>query len=92
MRLPASAGRLSRQLVLDRAVDARQLAEERVVVIGEAVGDLVDHPEPRQPQHVGAPEDEDHAAQLLVVARQLDVVALQARDARRSAARSPARG
>ena len=57
--------------VLDRAVKARQLAEEGVVVVGEAVRHLVDHLEPRLPQHVGAPEDEDRASQLFLDQRQL---------------------
>ena len=57
--------------VLDRAVEARQLLEEGVVVIGEAVGDLVDHLQPRLAQHVGAPEDDDAAPEPLLVERQL---------------------
>ena len=61
--------------VLDRAVEARQLAEERIVVIGEAVRDLVDHLEPRLAQHVGAPQDEHGAPQLLFVGRELRRVA-----------------
>ena len=64
--------------VLDRAIEPRQLAEERVVVIGEAVGDLVDDLEPRLAQHVGAPEDEHRAPELLLVARELGRVALRA--------------
>ena len=57
--------------VLDRAIEARQLLEEGVVVIGEAVGDLVDHLQPRLAQHVGAPEDDDAAPEPLLVERQL---------------------
>ena len=61
--------------VLDRAVEPRQLAEEGVVVIGEAVGDLVDHLEPGLAQHVGAPQDQHGAPQLLLDRRQLGGVA-----------------
>ena len=53
-------------------------SKERVVVIGKAVGDFVDHLQPRLPQHVGAPQDEDGAPELLLVARQFDLVALMA--------------
>ena len=65
----------AREFVLDRAVDSRQFTEEGVIVEGERVGDLVDHLQPRLPQHVGAPEQQDRAAQLLLDARQLGVVA-----------------
>src|SRR5208337_1291299 len=57
--------------VLDRAVEARQLAEKRVVVIGEAVEDLVDHLQAGLAQHVGAPENEYGASQALLVEREL---------------------
>ena len=57
------------------AVEPRQFAEERIVVIGEPVGDLVDHGEPRLPQHVGAPEDQDRAPESLLVERELRFVA-----------------
>ena len=73
---PLSAERV--EFVLDRAVEARQLAEEGVVVIGEAVGDLVDHFQPRLAQHVGAPEDKDAAPELLLVERELGLVAVGA--------------
>ena len=63
------------ELVLDRPVEARQLAEERVVVIGETVRHLVDHLEPRLPQHIGAPEDEDRASQPFLDRRELRRIA-----------------
>ena len=64
-----------RERVLYRRVKPRQFAEERVVVIGEAVGDLVDHGQPGLPQHVRSPEDKNGATQLLFVARELLLVA-----------------
>ena len=65
-RAPRRAGPERVERVLDRAVEPRQLAEEGVVVIGEAVGDLVDHLQPGLAQHVGAPEDQHGAPQLLL--------------------------
>ena len=61
-----TGGALARQLVLDRAVDARQFLEERIIVIGEAVGDLVEHFQLGLAQHIGAPERQDGAAQPLL--------------------------
>ena len=63
------------ELVLDRPVEARQLAEERVVVIGKTVRHLVDHLEPRLPQHIGAPEDQDRASQPFLDRRELRRIA-----------------
>ena len=68
----------AREFVLDGAIEARQFAEERVVVIGEAVCDLVDDAQPRLTQHVGAPQQQHGAAQLLFRAREFGVIALLA--------------
>ncbi len=77
-RLEAAARQfrvLRRQFVLDRGVEARQFAEESVIVVREAIGDLVDHLEPLLAQHVGAPQQQDRAAKLLLVALDFEFVA-----------------
>ena len=73
---PAQPGAEGAERILDLAVEPRQLAEEGVVVIGEAVGDLVDHQQPLLAQHVGAPEDQHCAPQLFLDRGELGGVAL----------------
>src|SRR2546421_8646859 len=43
------------ELVLQRCVKTRQLPKERVIVIGKAVGDLVDDGKPSSAQNVRLP-------------------------------------
>ena len=57
--------------VLDQAVEARQLTEKRMVIVGEAVQHLVDDLELGLAQEIGAPEDEDRASQLLLIGGEL---------------------
>ena len=65
--LGVAPGRIARgQLVLDLAIEMRQLGEEGVIVIGEAVLDLVDHLEPGLAHQPRLPEGEDGAAQALL--------------------------
>jgi hypothetical protein len=69
------------ELVLEGGVEARQLGQEGVVVIREAVHDLVDHLEAGAAQDAGLPEGQDGAAQAflvdaLLLGRQADAVAL----------------
>src|ERR1700733_829029 len=61
--------------VLDRAVEARQLMEERIVVEREGVGDLVDDLKLRLAQEVRAPEDEHGPPKPFLVERKLILVA-----------------
>ena len=61
--------------VLDRRVEPGRLAEEGVVVIGEAVGDLVDDQEPLLAQHGGSPENEHRAPELVLDRRELAGIA-----------------
>jgi hypothetical protein len=51
------------ELVLQGGVEARQLLEEGVVVIGQAVHHLVDDLEPVAAQDAGLPQGEDRPAQ-----------------------------
>ena len=50
---PGRVGR--RELVFERRIEARQLAQERGVVIGEAVRDLVEDSQPGPAQDAGLP-------------------------------------
>ncbi len=59
------------ELVFEIGVEARQFTQERVVVIGEAVRHLVEHPEARPAQDAGLPQGEDRPAQRLAVGGQL---------------------
>ena len=59
------------QPVLQRAMQPRHLAQERVIVERQAVGDLVKHRELGPAQQVGLPQRHHLAAQLLVVGRRL---------------------
>ena len=52
-----------RQLGFEIGIEPRQLDEEGVVVIGEPVSDLVDHPQPGAAQEIGLPQGQDRAAQ-----------------------------
>ncbi len=52
-------------------IEARQFAEEGIVVIGEAVGHLVDHPKARPAQQICLPQGQDRAAQCRLVGRKL---------------------
>ena len=61
--------------VFDRAIEAGQLMEERVVVERERVRHLVDDLEFRLPQHIGAPQDQNRAPQAFFVQRELSLVA-----------------
>ena len=59
-QLGAVPGRVAvGELVLEGGVEARQLAQEGVVVIREAVRHLVDHLEPGAAQDAGLPEGQD---------------------------------
>ena len=78
MRFASRRGRFAIELVLDLRVKPRHLAEERVVVIGEAVRDFVDDLQAGMPEQVRAPQQQHRAAQLLLVAPQLRVVADEA--------------
>jgi hypothetical protein len=60
-----------RQLVFQRGIEARQLAQKSVVVIGKPVGDLVDDFQPGLPQHAGLPQREHGAAQGLFICPRL---------------------
>ena len=57
---------VGRELILDHAIEARQLAQEGVVVIGKTVRDLIDHVGPAAPQQAGLPERQHGAQQGLV--------------------------
>ena len=58
------------ELVLDRVVDARQFAQEGVVVEGQPVDHLVGDRQARAPQHAGLPQRSDRAAHRFVVVGQ----------------------
>ena len=67
--------------VLEIGIEDRQRAQERVVVIGEPVGDFVDHPEAGVAQDAGLPQSQHGATQRLAIGpqllrRELDPVAL----------------
>ena len=66
----AGSGELGER-ILQITIEARQLVQERVVVIGEAVGDLVDDTQPGAPQEARLPQGQNRAAQPLVIRRQL---------------------
>ena len=51
-----------RERVFQTGVQAGQFAEERMVVIGQAVRDFVYHFQPFLPQHIGLPQGQDRAA------------------------------
>ena len=72
---PPRQARGRSERIFDRAVELGQFAQERVVVIGEAVGDFVDHAKFCLAQHVGAPHRQDGAAQAHFVFRERRVVA-----------------
>ena len=76
--LPGRARALLGERVRDDAVEPRQFTEERVIVIGEAIGHLVDYGQAGLTQHVGAPQDENGPAQPLFVERQRRLVAVGA--------------
>ena len=68
------------QARLERKVEARHLAEERVAIVGEAVVDLVLHAQLRQPDHRRLPEHQNLAAEAgfefaRLVGREQDPVA-----------------
>jgi len=73
-RQPRSVSRAGREPRREVGVQARQLGEERVAVVREPVLDIVDHLQPREPQHRRLPEAQ-HAPVELVV----DLVALGGR-------------
>src|SRR5215211_7609594 len=54
------------ELIFQGGINPRQLLEEGVVVIGEAVHDLVNHLEPVTPQDARLPESENGAAKSLL--------------------------
>ena len=67
--------------ILEVGVEDRQRVQEGVVVVGETVGDLVDHPQARAAHQAGLPQSEHGAAQRPAVGgqllrRELDAVAL----------------
>ena len=69
------------EAILEVGVEDRQRVQERMVVVGKTVGDLVDDPEARAAYQVGLPQGEHGAAQSPAVGRQLfrrelDAVAL----------------
>jgi hypothetical protein len=57
----------ARERVLERGIQARQLVQEGLVVVGDAVRHLVDHREPLAAQHARLPQREHVAAHRLVV-------------------------
>ncbi len=59
------------QQVLDFGVQLRQLPQERVPVVRQAVLDLIVHRQPQLAQHTRLPQRQHHAAQRLFVLRQL---------------------
>ena len=59
------------EVILEIGIEARQLAKESVVVVGEAVDHFIDHPQPRAAQDAGLPQGQDGAAQGLVVGCEL---------------------
>ena len=62
----ACAGKLLFQV----GVEPRQFREESMVVIGKAVGHLVDHAQPGAAQRIGLPQGQHRAAQRCFVRRQ----------------------
>ncbi len=89
---PAPAGVEHAEGVLDLAIEPRQLVEEGVVVIGEAVGDFVDDEQPLLAQEIGAPQDQHGAPQLVFDRGELGGVAFGHGRARREGRRSRVRG
>ena len=67
----APGGIHGRELVLQGGVNVRQFLEEGIVVIGQAVRDLVDHFQPVPAQNARLPEREDGAAQGFLTRRLL---------------------
>ena len=53
---------LAGELRFEVAVETWQLGEERIIVIGEAVGHLIDHAQPRTAQQIGLPQGQHRAA------------------------------
>ncbi len=54
------------QMILQPAVEARQLAQEGVVVVGQSVDHFVEHQQARVAQHARLPQAEHRASQSLV--------------------------
>src|SRR5262249_13495017 len=67
--VPGGIGRS--ELVLQRRVKARQLAQKSVIVVGKPVSYLVCDFESAAAQHAGLPQREDAATQGLFVCRRL---------------------
>ena len=57
--------RIGAQLALDLPIKPRHLLEERIVVIGEPVQNLVAHSKLRQPEQTRLPKNEHGAAYLV---------------------------
>ena len=66
-QLGVAPGRIiGREAVLEVGIELRQLVEEGVVVVGEAVGDLVDDGRLATPQQAGLPQRQNGARQGIV--------------------------
>ena len=52
----------ARELRFEVGIETRQFGEERVVVVGKAVGHLIDHAQPCVAQQIGLPQGQHRAA------------------------------